>query len=189
MIPDFTPSGVLPPFVGDTPTRRANMAPYAVSLVDIAVRFANTPERLEIFRGLLAYRQALRDIGFVNGFQWLDGSFVEDVEGVRGRPPGDLDVVTFSDRPVGNADPIAWGDFVNANLDVLDPREAKRRFKCEAFLIDFQKQPHLLCDDTRYWFGLFSHQRESYHWKGMLKVGLQADDAAALDYLQQGANN
>ena len=36
------------------------------------------------------YRAALRAVGFDRGFQWLDGSFVED------RVPKDLDVVSFT---------------------------------------------------------------------------------------------
>lgn len=53
--------------------------------------------------------------------------------------------------------------------------------------IDLDKPPELLVDDSRYWFGLFSHQRETSLWKGMIKVPMQAqaDDDSALELLDQ----
>jgi hypothetical protein len=69
-------------------------------------RFAASRERLDILRGLLEYRAALGAIGIVQGFQWLDGSFVEDVEVTKGRPPSDIDVVTLAYRPI--VDQNAW---------------------------------------------------------------------------------
>jgi len=44
------------------------------------------------------YRAALRDLG-LNGVQWINGSFCEDVERTRGRPPGDIDLVSLIVRP------------------------------------------------------------------------------------------
>ncbi|MDN3617464.1 DUF6932 family protein [Vibrio gallaecicus] len=84
MIPAFEQSGVLPPFVGDSPARRANQAPYAVSLADFVKHFSTSPERIKILIGFLEYRIALKSIGIVDGFQWIDGSFVENVELTRG---------------------------------------------------------------------------------------------------------
>ncbi len=46
---------------------------------------------------MLAFRRELAKLGLAAGFQWLDGSFVEHVELVRGRAPADIDVVTFAD--------------------------------------------------------------------------------------------
>ncbi|UZN50988.1 hypothetical protein KZ686_21615 [Cupriavidus cauae] len=189
VIPAFTPSGVLPPFVGDSPARRGSMSPYQVGIEDVARRFAKSPARKTIFRGLLAYRKALRDIGLTQGFQWLDGSFVEDVESARMRPPGDIDVVTFVERPKEARDNAEWNLFQQEHLDLLIPATVKARYHCEAFLMDLQSPGSLLVDDTRYWFGLFSHQRNSYHWKGMLQVGLVDDDAAALAVLGTGGSD
>jgi len=36
-------------------------------------------------------------MGIVSGIQWLNGSFMENVEMLEGRPPNDMDVVTFAD--------------------------------------------------------------------------------------------
>jgi hypothetical protein len=49
--------------------------------------------------------------------------------------------------------------------------------------VDLDKKPFLIVDDTRYWFGLFSHQRVTSLWKGMLSVSLQSDDDAARSLL------
>ena len=100
VIPPYNQSGFLPPFQGNTPTDPAAMAPYNVPLLQVADRFGTSKERIEILKGLIAYRDELRTAGFLNGFQWLDGSFMENVEKNRSRPPGDIDVVTFSHRPV-----------------------------------------------------------------------------------------
>lgn len=99
MIPTFNISGVLPPFVGESPTVKAAMSPYLTTMSAIVGRFATSVERKKILAGLLAYRAALRNLGLVNGFQWIDGSFVEDIENTQNRPPADVDVVTFSSRP------------------------------------------------------------------------------------------
>lgn len=34
-------------------------------------------------------------LNIVKGFQWLDSSFLENIEAAESRPPRDLDVLTF----------------------------------------------------------------------------------------------
>jgi hypothetical protein len=65
---------------------------------DVVLRFGNSPERIAILDGLLSYRLALTTAGMVDGFQWLDGSFTEDVETLQRRSPNDIDVVTIASR-------------------------------------------------------------------------------------------
>jgi hypothetical protein len=77
-----------------------------------------------------------------------------------------------------------------ANADLFNRNRTKELFKCDAFFVDLDKHPELLVDDTRYWFGLFSHQRETALWKGMIKISMQTqaeDDAAAalLDQIER----
>jgi hypothetical protein len=99
-IPDFTISGILPPFLGASPTAPALMSPYSTTLTRIAGKFCSSDPRKEIFRGLLAYRQQLSGIGLQVGFQWLSGSFMEDIEGLEARSPKDVDIGRFSiDHP------------------------------------------------------------------------------------------
>src|SRR5262245_55106373 len=86
-VPDFTISGVLPPYLGATPIIQAAMSPYRTTLVSIANKLCTSDQRKEIFRGLLAWRQELGAIGLQGGFQWLSGSFIEDIEALETRHP------------------------------------------------------------------------------------------------------
>src|SRR5947209_8232524 len=99
-IPPWTTAGVLPPVEAEAPTSQ-NRSPYPVSLVEVVTRFGTSPERRRILDGLIRLRAALHGAGLVHGFQWLNGSFVEDVERVEFRVPRDIDVVTFVDPPTG----------------------------------------------------------------------------------------
>jgi hypothetical protein len=182
MIPLMNASSVLPPFIGDEPGVRASMSPYEADIQEFVTRFATSAERVAILRGLLSYRRELRAIGVVAGWQWLDGSFVEDVESIRRRAPADIDLVTFSRVP---GDAAEKRRVVMANMNLFDRNRTKELYKCDAFFVDLDKKPELLVDDSRYWFGLFSHQRETSLWKGVIKVSMQADDAAAVALLDQ----
>ena len=174
MIPPFNHSGVLPPFIGHAHERHGR-SPYPVSLKDIASRFAGSEPRKSLFDGFLRYRNELRSIG-LSGFQWLDGSFVEDVETMRRRPPGDIDVVTFAKRPEGVEADDSWEAFVRTRLDLFVPSEAKRLYHCDAYFVDLHSsQPEWLVKLTSYWSGLFSHQRDTSLWKGMVQVSLEQD--------------
>lgn len=175
VIPAFGPSGVLPPFVGADATVRARISPYVATMTEIVSRFATSAERMAILGGLLDYRTTLAGLGIVRGAQWIDGSFVEDCETNRQRPPGDIDIVTFAYRPVT----FDWGHFVSQNSDVFDPNRTKALFRCDAYYIDLQKPAHLVVQDAAYFNGLFSHQRDSGQWKGMLVIDLNSDDAIA----------
>lgn len=182
MIPLMNASSVLPPFVGDEPGVRAAMSPYEADILEFVQRFGTSQERVAILRGLLSFRNELRAIGIVDGWQWMDGSFVENIEQIRRRPPADIDLVTFSRVP-GNI--VEKRQVVVANMDLFDRNRTKARFSCDAFFVDLDKKPELLVDDTRYWFGLFSHQRDTSLWKGMVKIPLQVDDDAASAMLDQ----
>lgn len=180
VIPAFNASMVLPPFIGDTPTIPAACSPYVAAFSEYVQRFGHSEERREILRGLRTYRAELRANGFVVGYQWLDGSFSEGVETTRGRPPGDIDVVTYAYRPSHLLDAHLFGQWCMQNQGLINPRALKARLHCEAFFIDLHKPPHLLVDDVRYWAGLFSHQRETFLWKGMVNVPLDSDDNDAV---------
>jgi hypothetical protein len=177
MIPEFNHSFVLPPFVGELLTQ-AQSSPYHVSVLELVQRFATSPERAVILRGLLDYRAKLRDLGFVEGFQWLDGSFVENVEAHQSRPPNDVDVVTFAHAPSAMSH-----DEINKMLtehpSVFVREQCLELFKCDTFLIRLSKQPEKLVQDVRYWYGLFSHRRGDQVWKGVLQLPLQSDDEMA----------
>ena len=142
-----------------------------------------TDPRREIFRGLLAYRQALNGLGLTIGFQWLSGSFFEDIEGLESRPPRDVDVVTFCHRPPGAQTDADWDAFQVANAPLFDPPQIKAAFRCDAYFVDLDIVPWAVVLHTRYWFGLFAHRRGGL-WKGLLEIPLAVsnddNDAAAM---------
>lgn len=183
MIPELNQSGVLPPFISEQgPTDPASMAPYKSTITEFVRRYAQSPERITILKGLLEYRRKLRDVGIKQGFQWLDGSFVENVELNLGRPPADVDLVTFAMRPT--TDMEEWKNIVNGNKELFLPNESKDKFHCDAYFVDLNTHPIHIVSTTRYWFGLFSHQRESYLWKGMVEVPIMCSDDEALEILE-----
>lgn len=187
MIPPFNASSVLPPFIGDAPGLHATMSPYRTDLLTFVRRFATTGQRAILLAGLLDYRAALGRAGVASGFQWIDGSFVEHVEVIRGRPPADIDLVTFSPAPeMGKyATDTEFEEWVAKFSELFDPEQARTTYGCHAFFIDTMKRPELLIDDTRYWFGVFSHQTATALWKGMIQIPMDSNDAEARVYLAQ----
>jgi len=180
MIPSLNQSGVLPPFLPNQgPASPAAMAPYRASLVELVQMFASSPARVRLLQGLLSYRQQLHSAGIIDGFQWIDGSYVEDCEKHRSRPPGDIDIVTFAERPPSKLDQVSWDSFVMQNVALFDPSIIKITHSCDAYYVDLSLPSKTIVSNVRYWFGLFSHQRTSYLWKGLLEIPLQADDAQA----------
>ena len=175
MIPNFNISSVLPPFVGADPTLPALCSPYESSMSAFIQRFGTSPERIDILRGFLAYRSQLNKVGITSGFQILDGSFVEDCEKIRNRPPNDIDMVTFSYLPIAG---VNVSTFVQTNLELFDQNLAKNKYKCDAYFIDLGKDSRLIVEDSFYWYGLFSHQRDTNLWKGMVRIPLMSDDAS-----------
>lgn len=190
MIPAFNQSGFLPPFLtGSDPTHTASVAPYKTTLANLVKHFSTSAERKAILHGFMEYRKNLKLLGVVNGFQWIDGSFVEDVEKNRGRPPSDIDIVTFANRPSTHKEIAEWVALVNGRTDLFLPNESKLKYKCDAYFVDFELPPTVIVNRTKYWFGLFSHQRESFLWKGMLEINLAEDETEALLLLEKGGLN
>lgn len=93
-IPTFDANNVIPPHSGD-PRRLDQLSPYPCTTFELCQRFATTPDRVAILQGFLRFRRVLEQAGFVSGFPWLDGSFLENIEAEENRAPKDLDVVTF----------------------------------------------------------------------------------------------
>ena len=181
-IPPWTGEGILPPIDVAAPTS-ANRAPYAVSLSDFVLRFSTSPERIAILTGFLDYRAALHAAGLTSGFQWVNGSFMEQVEICprRQRPPNDVDVVTFFHLPAGatQASVVARtpGLFpsTSAEHDAL-----KLTYRVDAYPISLGTPGERLVDHSAYWYGVWAHQRDTFKWKGFLQLDLSpAEDAAA----------
>jgi hypothetical protein len=180
-IPLFTIDGVLPPYVGPHGPGGAfeDLSPYEVSAFEVVSTLGTTQNRQDILRRWLDHRSALRSAGITRGFQWLDGSFLEQKE------PNDLDTVSFIYRPPTALQSADWVAFINENKPLFDRSQLKQKFRLDALFIDLHGHPESVVEMTRYYAGLFSHRRGDGLWKGMLKVRLEnaADDADAFAIL------
>lgn len=190
-IPAFDLGLVLPPFLGDRPGSSATQSPYRATTDDLVHRLGSTPERNTLLRGLLNLRAALRDIGVSNGFQWIDGSFVEDKERRLGIAPADIDVVTIFNRPAGLENEADWDDHTEPYmLTLFDPPYCKARYRCDAFYIDASRSGTSVATSSAFWFSLFSHQRDTFRWKGVVRCELGPagiDDLADAELARRGA--
>lgn len=159
-------------------------SPYLATVEELADSFCTSVERAEILNGFLSFREELRREGFVEGFQWIDGSFVENCERVKGRPPGDVDVVSLLRRPLAHSGEQDWQQFVATRLvSLFDPDWTKAQFRCDAYFIDLDGNPSVIAEMSAYWVGLFSHQRDTFRWKGMVQVPFDNGDATAMDLI------
>ena len=166
-------------------------SPYLTSMLELVQRFAHLPGRRRLLDGLLRYRADLRGLGFVRGFQWLDGSFSENIEAHQQRSPNDIDLVTFAFAPVGLSS-TRVSQVLMANADLFIAAKAKDKYGCDAYVVPLDKSPENLVKRTAYYFSLFSHRRGDHVWKGMLKIPLENDDAQArelLDNVSTGEND
>lgn len=178
IIPKFAQNGALPPFIDESPTDLAKRSPFGADIYQLIERFCTTKQRAELLKGLNAYRKHLFEGGFVTGYQWIDGSFVEDVETTRGRPPGDIDVVTLFSRPLKfQNDPESWIAEYSSVLHVkfFETRNMKPIYKCDTCSIDLEAGHTSLVRDTMYWGGLFTDIRGSTEKKGIVSIPLMGD--------------
>jgi len=185
VIPNHNQSGVLPPFHPNmSVTAPGAMAPYKSSLIEVISRFGTTLERINILKGFINYRENLKRLGITEGLQWIDGSFVEQVELNLGRPPSDIDVVTYFFRPTILLDDEKWQEFIHLNQDIVNIDFCKRTYSTDAYYVDLSSHPIYLVNQTQYWFGLFSHQRDTYLWKGLIEIKLEEDELPAKELLK-----
>lgn len=153
-------------------------APYIVSLQELVERFATSPARCKILKGFLAYRRELRAIGIVEGFQWIDGSFVEDIEALDSRAPNDIDLVTFYKTPAGETQESLF----NKNPLLFPSNEEekaklKEKFPVDGSMSSLDAKQRPLIKQVIFWYSLWSHRRDQT-WKGFLQVELDNQDDA-----------
>lgn len=187
-IPAWNAQGVIPPINALNPTS-AERSPYTVSLIDFVDQFSTSPERRNVLQGFLRYRAALHATGLINGFQWLNGSFLEDVETLEGRPPRDLDVVTFYRLPAGQS---------QQDVQLLAPHlfpinrtaqeQLKANFHVDAYLAHLGMIPERLVERSTYWYSLWSHRRNQL-WKGYVQINLAPTEDAAARAAMAGLGN
>lgn len=185
MIPRRNASGVIPPLSPGEAGASRRRSPYPASVEDVVHAFGTSWERVAILRGLLEYRAELRELG-LGGFQWLDGSFFERVEATRGRPPKDIDVVSFCELGDGPAQKA----LIKQAPGVVDRNRVSREFQVDAYFVNLSRSfDRVAARNVAYWYSMWSHRRGDGMWKGFVEVSLAGDDGdamSALDALTEG---
>ena len=174
-IPDWDHRGLLPPLLGE-PTLAGSSPPFPVRLTETALRFADSLERRRLFLGFLDFRQALYDAGLTDGFQLVDGSYVEDTLQRRGRDPADIDLVTFFRTPQGKSQ----SEMLTSFPDLFDSRITKERYGVDAYFVGLDNEDQFyLTKAIAFWNNLWHHTREGER-KGYLAIDLSnAEDTEA----------
>jgi hypothetical protein len=181
VIPKFDHNNVIPPHLGN-PTEINHLSPYLCTTLELCTAFATSKERVEILSGLLSFREKMNLLGIKQGFQWIDGSFTENIEVSEKRAPRDLDLVTF------------YGGITIENQEKLlekftefsNPQTAKLTYKLDHYAVDYCYNPDVTVESARYWIQLFSHNRLGV-WKGILRLELNTPDidAESIEYLKK----
>ncbi len=181
MIPEWTNAHILPPIRPQEEGHSRDRSPYRTSLVPVVERFAISNERIAILDGLLSYREELRKVGLMDGFQWLNGSFMEHVEERENRPPKDVDVVTFARLPEGETQRT----LAQRAGYLFDPKQTKTRFKVDAYFVELGLATTIeTVRSVSYWYSMWSHRRDQM-WKGFVQIGLDDTDEEARYLLEQ----
>jgi uncharacterized protein DUF6932 len=178
-IPAWNAQGVIPPINELNPTA-AERSPYVVSLTDLVLHFGSTLERRAVIEGFLRYRAALHEVGLTQGFQWLDGSFLEHVEMMEARAPNDIDIVTFYRLPAGRSQRdlrLQAPELFPTNG--AEHQHLKATYRVDAYVVHLGMTAERLVERGTYWYSMWSHRR-NLMWKGYLQIDLApSEDAAA----------
>jgi len=154
-------------------------SPYIADLLTVVDRFAISEERVMILRGLLQFRSEMHQAGITSGFQWIDGSFLENVEITEGRPPRDMDVVTFFHLPEGESQ----ASLVDKFETLFDQEALKGKYFVDSYPVVLgDPMDSLKVKIISYWYSMWSHRRDGL-WKGFVQVDLdptQDIDACAI---------
>lgn len=180
-LPPWNEKGFLPPNL--PPTWRSS--PYVVSPLKLVQHFGFTPHRRRLLAGFFALRAELRRAGFRRGFQWLGGSFVDAIERVEGRPPGDIDTVSFLYTPEGLDANCGLAEHLSRHAGLFDRKAMKACFHCDAFILPLDAgvlsyTPEALMARVVHWLQLFGNFRATREVKGILQVDFEAEEEAAL---------
>ncbi|WP_258042044.1 DUF6932 family protein [Pseudomonas syringae] len=178
LIPLWDHQGVIPPINERNPTS-FERAPYPTDVKRLIDRFSTTLERCEVLEGFLSHRSEIHRMGIVSGIQWLNGSFMENVEMLEGRPPNDMDVVTFADVSAAIQQSLTADDVQK----LTDTEWIKTSYRVDFYINLLSDPPETLIELAVYWYSMWSHRR-SQQWKGFLSVKLDPlHDQAAADLL------
>lgn len=165
-IPLWNSMGIIPPIDESDPTSLAR-SPYELDIVRFVRFFAITQARVKILRGFLDFRNELTSVGLVDGFQWVDGSFTENVELIERRAPNDVDVVTFFNFQPGDNDNIVH----SRNPNIFNQNLVKKQYLVDSYFEGLQAPGASLVARTVYWYSMWAHKRD-LSWKGFIQLPL-----------------
>lgn len=176
--------GVIPPIAIGEEGHSPKRSPYPISIIEFIHNFAFSTERIEILFGFLEYREAIYSSGIETGFQWVNGSFVENVESIADRAPNDIDAVTFSNFYHTIPD---YPDWAQRNIHLFNNPIVKNQYKVDSYWVDmdlgFNETSIRKCT---YWYSMWSHQRDTDMWKGFFVIPLSpSEDKEAMKYLSE----
>lgn len=166
--------GVIPPIVDTYNGASPNRSPYAISVLDFVQQYAFSSERHQILLKFLDYRQQVCQLGIQDGFQWVNGSFTENVERIKGRPPNDIDVVNF----VIPSNEINE-EYLETHQYIFQPSTVKQVYQVDAYWVDLTyayQDPRYLIEQTAYWYSMWSHQRDTNIWKGFYQIDFNLEE-------------
>lgn len=187
MIPEFIKSGVLPPYIFDSEDEDLNgkLSPYTCSSLKLCKRFGTTENRINILKKLLLFRKKMHKENIRIGFQWLYGSFVENIEVSQKREPKDLDIITFY-RGFSES---GIQELKKTFPEYLSPKSSLKKYNLDhsAFIMDISPEftVELLMNSMQ----LCTHTRKG-EWKGILRLEINTpeEDETALNYLENVKN-
>lgn len=166
-IPDWDQKGLIPASNWYYPTSEER-SPYSVPLPAIVNRFGNTAERRLLMKGLLDFRARLHHAGMTQGFQWINGSFVENIEERENRSPNDIDLVTFFYIPNGYTQQYLY----DSSPDIFENDIAKDQYHVDSYFVPLNEATaEEIVKESIYWYSIWSHTRDN-RWKGYLQVDL-----------------
>ncbi len=168
-IPDFDHNDVLPPHLGNPIS--TNNSPFRCTSLELCEKFSTSKQRIEMLKGLLEFRSELTRYGINQGFQYIDGSFLENIEVSENRPPNDIDIVTFTK----GLSQERMHELVRAFPELVDVAQSKAKYNLDHYVVDYAFSPDLTIELMRYWLQLFSHNRRGV-WKGMLRLELNTGE-------------
>ena len=180
-IPDWDIQGVIPPVRPNQEENSPDRSPYLTSVYEMCKKFGNTSDRRKILRGFVKLRTELRSAGLTKGFQWVNGSFIENVETEQNRSPNDVDVVTF--MSFGNKE--LQEKLITDHPYLFNPK-SRQNFHVDHYFINTDKQlDSKQARKIAYWYSMWSHRRGDNSWKGFVEVFLDTDDKDAEKWLSE----
>jgi hypothetical protein len=125
-------------------------------------------------------RARLSDLQIVDGFQWVDGHFLEAYEKRTRKPPENIRVVTFCIPSPMVTDP----NYARLAEPLKKGRATRAAFHVDHSLIPLNWPAQDIIEATRFQSAILSHSDNGV-WKGYVRINLNTpdEDMAASEYL------